>query len=141
MADQSTCLSPLCGITIEESATRCPKCGARMHNARRIRTRGWVLLFSGLFLVLFVGWITLRLSPTLLHPKPSAETGNYTGTMEQARMILLLFASIILFGAFGVANAIYMISTGRQNRIVVIVSMLLAVGLIVLAWLTTRMLK
>ena len=141
MADQSTCLSPLCGMTIEGDAKKCPKCGWAMRSARNIRTRGWLLLACGLFLVLFMGWIAWSLMPTLLRPGLEDENGRFTGTNDQARMILGLFGIVILFGALGTLNALYMIVTGRQSRIFVIVTLLLAVAIVVVGWLTTRMLK
>jgi hypothetical protein len=141
MADQSTCLSPLCGITIEGSEKKCPKCGWAMRSSRNIRTRGWVLLCCGLFLVLFMGWIAWSLLPTLLRPGVDYDNGSFTGTKDQAQMILGLFGMVILFGAVGTLNAIYMITTGRQNRVFVIVTLLLAVALAAFAWVTTRMLK
>jgi hypothetical protein len=141
MADQSTCLSPLCGITIDASEKKCPKCGWAMRSSRNVRNRGWVLLCCGLFLVLFMGWITLKLAPTLLSPGVSQGGDTFTGTGDQAQMILGLFGLVMLFGAVGTANAIYMIATGRQNRIFVILTLLLAALLIGFAWMTTRGIK
>lgn len=141
MADESTCLSPLCGITIEGSEKKCPKCGWAMRSSRNIRTRGWVLLCCGLFLVLFMGWIAWSLLPTLLRPGVDQSGDTFAGTKDQAQMVLGLFGVVILFGAFGTVNATYMIVTGRQNRVFVIITLLLAVALAVVAWLTTRMLK
>ena len=141
MADESTCLSPLCGITIEGSERKCPKCGWAMRSSRNIRNRGWVLLCCGLFLVLFMGWIAWALLPTLIRPGLEQEGSTFTGTEDEAQMILALFGLVILFGAVGTANAIYMIATGRQNRVFVIVTLLLAAALIGVAWFTTRMLK
>ena len=141
MADQSTCLSPLCGITIEGSEKKCPKCGWAMRGARNIRARGWVLLCCGLFLVLFMGWIAWSLWPTLVRPGVDYENGRFTGTKDQAQMILGLFGLVILFGALGTVNALYMITTGRQNRVFVIVTLLLAAVLVGVAWWTTRMLR
>ena len=141
MADQSTCLSPLCGITVEGSEKKCPQCGWAMKSSRNIRIRGWVLLFCGLFLVLFMGWIAWSLLPTLLRPGVDYENGRFNGTRDQAQMILALFGAVILFGAVGTANALYMIATGRQSRVFVIVTLLLAVAIVAVAWFTTRMLK
>jgi hypothetical protein len=142
MAEQSTCLSPLCGITIEGSEKKCPKCGWAMRSARNIRTRGWFLLACGLFITLFMGWIAWRLWPTLMLPGKEVEGGgSFSGTKDQAQMILGLFGIIILFGMVGTANALYMITSGRQSRVFVIVTLLLAVMIAVSAWLTTRMLK
>lgn len=141
MADQSTCVSPLCGITIEGSETKCPECGWAMRSSRNIRTRGRVLLGCGLFLVLFMGWIAWSLLPTLLRPGADYEGGTFTGDKNQAQMILGLFGLVILFGALGTVNALYMIVTGRQNRVFVIVTLLLAAALVAFAWVTTRMLE
>ena len=116
MADQSTCMSPLCGITVEGSEKKCPKCGWAMRGTRNIRIRGWFLLVLGLFIVLFMGTITWKMSPMLLHPEQAYADGTFTGTPAQARTFLNLFLMVILFGVFGTANATYMIVTGRQNR-------------------------
>ena len=129
MADHSTCLSPLCGITVEGSAKKCPKCGWAMRGARNLRVRGWVLLFLGLFILLLMGTITWKLSPMLLHPEQAYADGRYTGTPEQAQMFLSLFLMVILFGALGTAIAIYMIATGRQNKWFVIGTLALAAAL------------
>jgi hypothetical protein len=129
MADQSTCLSPLCGITIEGSEKKCPKCGWAMRSARNIRVRGWVLLCCGLFLVLFMGWIAWTLSPMLLYPERAIAEGTFTGTPEQAHTFFNLFLMVILFGALGTVNAIYMIATGRQNRWFAIGTLALAAAL------------
>jgi len=126
MADQSTCLSPLCGITVEGAMRKCPKCGRAMRSSRNVRTRGWVLLACGLFLVLFMGAITWNMLPTLLYPERAFAEGTFTGTPDQARSFLNLFLLVIGFGALGTVNALYMIVTGRQNRWFVIATLLLA---------------
>lgn len=141
MADQSTCLSPLCGITVEGSEKKCPKCGFAMRSSRNIRTRGWVLLVLGLFLVLFMGTITWNMLPTLLYPERAIADGRFTGTPEQAHTFLNLFLLVILFGALGTANALYMIATGRQNRWFVIGTLGLAAFLFAFAYFITRSMK
>jgi hypothetical protein len=134
MADRSTCLSPLCGITVEGDARKCPQCGWAMRGSRNIRTRGWVLLACGLFLVLFMGAITWNMLPTLLYPERAIEVGTFTGTPEQARTFLNLFLLVIGFGALGTVNALYMIATGRQNRWFVIATLALAAILFAFAY-------
>ena len=141
MAEQSTCLSPLCGITIEGNAKKCPKCGWAMKSSRNIRIRGWILLACGLFLALFMGWITWTLWPNLVRPGKDYGSASFNGTADQARMILGLFGAVILFGALGTVNALYMITTGRQSRVFVIVTLLLALAIVVIAWLMMGMLK
>ena len=127
MADQSTCLSPLCGITVEGSEKKCPKCGWAMRGTRNIRIRGWFLLVCGLFILGLMGTITWTMSPMLLHPEQAIADGRFTGTPDQARTFLNLFLLVILFGALGTVNALYMIATGRQNRWFVIGTLVLAV--------------
>ena len=126
MADRSTCLSPLCGITAEGAHRKCPQCGWAMRGTRNIRVRGWVLLACGLFLVLVMGAITWNMLPTLRYPERAIEAGTYTGTPEQATEFLNLFLLVILFGALGTVNALYTIATGRQNRWFVIATLALA---------------
>jgi hypothetical protein len=138
MADQSTCLSPLCGITIEGGEKKCPKCGWAMRGTRSIRIRGWVLLVCGLFLVLFMGATTWNMLPMLLYPDRAIAAGTFTGTPDEARTFLNLFLLVILFGALGTVNALYMISTGRQNRWFVIGSLLLAAILYAFAYSITH---
>jgi len=137
MADISTCLSPLCGATAEGSLTKCPECGWAMRGTRNIRTRGWVLLFCGLFLVVLMGAVTWNMLPTLLYPERAYAAGTYTGTPEQARTFLNLFLLVILFGALGTVNALYMIAAGRQNRWFVIATLLLAAILYAFAYSIT----
>jgi hypothetical protein len=126
MADISTCLSPLCGTTVEGSFSKCPECGWAMRGTRNIRIRGWVLLFCGLFLVAFMGAITWNMLPTLLYPERAIAEGTFTGTPDQAGTFLNLFLLVILFGVLGTVNALYMIGTGRQNRWFVIATLALA---------------
>ncbi|HEV2818338.1 MAG TPA: hypothetical protein VGW40_14090 [Allosphingosinicella sp.] len=137
MADRSTCLSPMCGVTIEGSHRTCPQCGWAMHGTRNIRVRGWVLLACGLFLVLLMGTITWNMLPTLLYPERAIEVGTFTGTPEQAANFLQLFLLVILFGALGIVNALYMIAAGRQNRWFVIATLLLAALLYAFAYSLT----
>jgi hypothetical protein len=138
MAEISTCLSPLCGITVEGSHRKCPQCGWAMRGQRNIRTRGWVLLACGLFLVLTMGAITWIMLPTLIEPERAFAEGTFTGTPEQARSFLHLFLLVIGFGALGTVNALYMIVTGRQNRWFVIATLVLAA---ILYWFGTTIIE
>ncbi|MEA3044878.1 MAG: hypothetical protein QOH47_2716 [Sphingomonadales bacterium] len=91
--------------------------------------RGWALLVCGLFLLGLMGSITWTMLPTLLYPERAFAEGTYTGTPEQAHTFLNLFLLVLLFGALGTVNALYMIATGRQNRWFVIGTLLLAATL------------
>jgi hypothetical protein len=134
MADQSTCMSPLCGIAIEGNEKKCPQCGWVMRGTRNIRIRGWFLLACGLFILLLMGTITWKMSPMLLYPERAIADGSFTGTPADARTFLDLFLLVILFGALGTVNALYMIATGRQNRWFVLGTLGLAAILCVFAY-------
>lgn len=142
MALYSTCRTPTCGTTIEGNAATCPQCGGAMRSLGDSKPRGWLLLALGLFLVLFMGWIALSLLPSLMAPGEETASGSrFTGDASQARMILLLFGLVIAVGFVSIAYGLYMIATGRQNRIFMIGSLVLAGILILVGFLTMQALK
>lgn len=100
---------------------------------RNWRTRGWVLVALGLFLVLFMGAIAWSLYPSIA--APGVETGGttYTGTDEDMQFVLAIFALVIGFGLICTANGAFMVATGRRNRaltaiLLVIFAILMAIG-------------
>lgn len=141
MADLSTCNSPTCAFTVEGDAEICPRCGGPMRAVRESRARGWVLLLIGLFLILFMAAITWNMAPMLMEPGADSDGGRFTGTADQARMILMLFAAIIAFGAASAANGAFQIATGRQSKVFTALALLIAAGLIAIIYYTMRDLK
>ena len=95
--------------------------------------RGWLLLACGLFLVLFMGAITLNLAPTMLHPGKDIAGGTFTGTAEQARVFLGLFALVILCGIMSTIYGIFMIVTRRQSVAFIAISLTIAAALVLVA--------
>src|SRR5512144_62657 len=93
-----SCHSLRCGYVTTEPVERCPKCGRRMRSSGQIRFLGVVQLVLGLFLIGFMGVITLNVAPLLLNPAPTAGGARFTGTSQQAQLILALFGTVILFG-------------------------------------------
>jgi hypothetical protein len=136
MPETSKCLSLSCRETVEGSVEKCPKCGTRMRTPKMVRRLGWLLLLLGLFLVGLMGTITWNLAPSLL--RPEAPDSNFTGTAEQAHMILNLFVVVIIFGAGTMLNGTYQIITGRRNAWITAATLGLAVVLFVVAWTTNR---
>ena len=136
MPETSTCLSFSCRETVDGTVAKCPKCGTRMRTPKMVRRLGWFLLLIGLFLVGLMGTITWNLAPSLLHPY--SPDSNYTGTAEQARMILRLFAVVIIFGIGTMINGAYQIKTGQRNGWITAATLGLAVVLFVVAWVTNR---
>lgn len=136
MPQTSKCLSPSCRETVDGSVEKCPKCGTKMRTPKMVRRLGWFLLLVGLFLVVLIGTVTWNLAPALLHPY--APDSNFTGTAEQAHLILRLFGVAILFGLGTMVNGTYQIVTGQRSRIITFVTLGLAAVLFIVAWSTTR---
>jgi membrane protease YdiL (CAAX protease family) len=128
MKDQRICSK--CNYTAADTkVVRCPKCKSWMPKAQSIRRRGWILIFLGLLLVGMVGTITFALAPSMLS---AGSPGNsFTGTPEQAYLVLGLFAVIITFGLTGIFSGIWQIVTGRRNIWIVIVIVILLFLIIV----------
>ena len=129
----SACNDPRCAELVEGRVATCPKCGGPMRSVGESPARGAVLLVIGLFLLALMGTITWALLPGLLNPGETlADGSSFTGTAEQARMVLILFGLVLAFGLTAVLNGIHMIVTRRQSWAFVIGTLVLA-GLIVFA--------
>ena len=142
MADLSTCNSPTCAYTVEGDLAVCPKCGGPMRPVRESRLRGWALLLLGLLLVGMMGTITFYMTPQLMHPGVETAGGSrFTGTAQQARLILYLFWALIAFGALTMVNGVYQIATGRQHWAFVALTLLVFAGLAILVIVSMQALK
>jgi hypothetical protein len=126
MADHSICLAPGCGGWADGAATACPRCGGPMRAEKGPTARGWVLMILGLFLALFMGAITLMVAPSMLQPGQEVDGGTWTGTGQQARLALGLFAGVIVLGLSFAVTGLSIVVTGRQNRLFTILSLALA---------------
>ena len=105
---------------------------------RNWRARGWVLLPLGLFLVLFMGAIAWNLMPAMLFPGVEAGGSTFTGTAQQAQLIVGIFALVIAFGALCVVNGGFMIVTGRRSRALTVVMLLIFAILFAIGWASRR---
>lgn len=134
MTDYATCLDPRCGTTVEGRGGTCPKCGGAMRHVGESKLRAIALTGLGLFLVLFMGAIGVGMAPQLLRPGVEIDGSTFSGTAEQARLVLLLFGAIILFGLTSTAYGLYMLVTGRRSGLFVAASLLLFAVLILTGW-------
>ncbi|HEX8636306.1 MAG TPA: hypothetical protein VF703_19450 [Pyrinomonadaceae bacterium] len=134
MEESSSCYS--CGHVTSEVAAQCPKCGRRLRTARQVRRLGWLQLAIGVFLVGLMGTITYNLAPSLLPPAAETRGGGagFTGTPEQAQLILALFGLVIAFGLGSILSGLWQIKTGRRNKWLFIVMLVLFVVLILFSW-------
>jgi MFS family permease len=131
MKDPRSCSK--CGYAASDDRTRCPECGGWMRGAQRIRRLGWLLLVLGLFLVGMMVTITVLVAPMMLYPGAAVEGSRFTGSPEQAFLVLGMFGIVIVFGLACIANGLWQIATGRRNIWIVIAILLITFLLLAIA--------
>ena len=135
MEESSSCYS--CGHVTNEAVSRCPECGRRLRTAKQVRRLGWLQLVIGVFLVGLMGTITYNLAPLMFPARPPAagrSGARFTGTPEQAQLILGLFGMVMVFGLGSIVSGVWQIKTGRRNKWLFIVMVALFVVLILFSW-------
>jgi hypothetical protein len=138
----SACNQPTCATVVEGRVGICPKCGGSMRSVGESPARAIVLLVCGLSLALGMGAIAYYVAPSMLHPGVESSDGSsFTGTAEQARLFLTIFAAVFLFGLVAIANGIFMLVTRRQSKGFIIVTLGLAAALIILSFVGIRSAK
>ena len=79
--------------------------------------RAILLLICGLLLAVGMGVIGYYVAPSMLNPGVESPDGSsYTGTAEQARLFLTLFAAVFVLGLVAIANGIFMLVNGGRAR-------------------------
>jgi hypothetical protein len=142
MPAYTVCRKATCATLVEGKVDACPKCGGPMRSVGESPLRGIVLLLCGLFLLGLMGTITYNMYPLLTHPGVRMPDGSsFTGTPDQARITLLLFAAVIAFGLVATANGIYMLIAKQQSRAFMFVSLGLAAALLVITFVAMGKLK
>ncbi len=119
-----TCQDATCGRTIDTKSDTCPKCGGPMKKIGESPLRAWAAIICGVILVLLMGAITWNLGPDLHQAIATGSAENFTGTAEQAQAILHLFYAVIALGVLSLASGTYMLVTGSQHRIFIILMVL-----------------
>jgi len=134
----STCLAPSCRTKVEGTVTQCPNCGGRMRTPRGVKIAGGFLLACGVFLVGMMGYLYYVMAPSM--GNPGVETGGmtYNGTAEQARTILLLFATVAAFGVGASFYGLFMLFTGRRSRPIMLLVLALAAAIAGMCWWTMQ---
>lgn len=129
---EKSCYSLRCGYVTSDPVDACPKCGRRMRSAGQIRFLGGIQLLLGVFLAGFMGVITYNLAPLLLNPSRPEGGSRFTGTSQQAVLILGLFGLIIIFGLGSSLTGIWQIATGRRNKWIILIVLVFGVGLLLI---------
>lgn len=142
MAAYTVCRNPKCATLIEGKVDACPKCGGAMKTVGESPWRGIVLLLCGLSLVIGMGIITINTHEMLTNPGVRMpDGGSWTGSPESARMALLTFYAVIVFGLVATANGIYMLVTRQQTKTFMFISLGAAAVLLLVVFLTMGTLK
>jgi hypothetical protein len=109
-----------------------------MRHAQAVRRRGWVVIFLGLLLAGVMGIITYNVAPTMLSGSASAGA-RFTGTPQQAVLILALFGLVIAVGLACVGGGLWQIATGRRNIWIFVLTLGLTFLLIAAGWRVVQM--
>ena len=134
MAELRTCFR--CSYETNEVVAQCPKCGQRLRTSGQVRRLGVLQLLIGLFLVGLMGTITFMLAPAILRAgEPVGPDGGFTGTPQQALLILGLFGLVIAFGLGSMLTGLWQIKTGRRNKWLFFGMLALFVLVVLVGWI------
>jgi hypothetical protein len=131
MQDQLACTK--CDYRATGKETKCPQCGGWIRRAQRIRRLGFVLVPLGFFLVAMMGTLSISLAPMMFSAGQQTTGSRFTGTPEQALLILGLFGIIIVFGFACMAGGLFQIVTGRRSIWIIVLVLVLTFLMIVAA--------
>jgi uncharacterized membrane protein HdeD (DUF308 family) len=95
-----------------------------MRTPQAVRRRGWLLLVVSGLLLCLIGYILIAATPMLLHPGELRDGSTFSGTSDQARLILKLLGALVAFGVTCVLNALFQVVTGRRHLAITIASLL-----------------
>jgi MFS family permease len=124
-----------CGEIYEGTDRFCPTCRNVAVPQKRIRRAGVALIVLGLLLVGMMGALTWFLAPMMLGTGQQDGGTSFSGSQEDARVILGLFGAVALFGLGALVAGYIQLRYGRQNWKVVggMIGVLAVIG--VIGWL------
>ena len=142
MATTSTCTSIGCMAVHEGQHKFCPTCGKRAMSSRTIRIAGWVQVACGVILIGIMLVVMNAMGPSLAQVgKSDADGSHFSGTAEQAVLIMRLFYAVLAFGVLALGMGTVQAVTGRRYRALLLL-MIPAVGfLLFTVWQVTQALK
>lgn len=106
-----------CDHEAREAGDRCPRCGAqKLMTARAVRALGGVLVGLGLFLVVFMGAITVIVAGIIINTGDPNATTRFSGGTKEAVLIFSLFGLVIAFGAACTVGGAAQLARGRRSK-------------------------
>lgn len=123
------CHNPNCSFQTHEPLHHCPKCGRPIWTTNQFRAISAVLIFCGLFFIVFGGGLIYALAPI---DNNSSRT-RFTGSEARKIFILGIIGVILAFGLSVLAAGLWQVIFGRANRrlIYILLSFLLVLLTIV----------
>ncbi len=123
-----------CDHETREAGDACPRCGnKRVLTPTAIRVLGGVLLGVGLFLVLFMGAITVVVAGIVANSNDPNATTRFDGGTKELAIIFGLFGLVIAFGATSAVAGGVQLARGRRSKTMVRVLLGLFIALVVVA--------
>ncbi len=125
-----------CDFETGRELEKCPRCGHKLMTAGKVKALGWVLIVLGVFLVLFMGGITILVAGIIAQTGAPGSTQRFDGGPKEMALIFGIFALVIAFGLTCTAAGISQARSGRRNKKLVKVLMgvffaLIAVGTLI----------
>lgn len=99
---------------------------------------GWLLIVLGLFLGVFMGWITHFMVGVVNAPTEPGSLPHWTGSHEITVRMFWLFGTVILFGVVSFANGIWCLRHRAFQPVLRLLMLLLGVALFVGAWVVSQ---
>jgi hypothetical protein len=125
-----------CDFETREAADRCPRCRhKRMLTTTGIRALGGVLVGIGLFLVLFMGAITVLVAGIVAGSNDPNATTRFDGGTKELVIIFGLFALVIAFGLACVVGGALQLARARRSKVMVRIALGLVVAIFVVGQL------
>jgi hypothetical protein len=89
----------------------CPKCKGRLQSLDSAKRRGWASLVAAIFLIVAMGLLWGYVANLFgAHPAIDVGAARFVGSVYVA------FALVLICGVLGIFNALGQIRTGRRNR-------------------------
>lgn len=109
-----------CDHETREIVERCPRCGGkRVMTTGGIRALGGLLVGVGLFLVAFMGAITVIVAGIVAQSSNPDATSRFTGGTKELLLIFGLFGLVIAFGATSTVAGAMQLVRGRRSKTMV----------------------